>query len=73
MIPFGWIGNALLIAGSWNLARKRRHAFLLTIGGCACWFYEATKMGRWDWLFIEAVMLLIAVRNYWYWGRTKGQ
>lgn len=69
MIPFGWLGNVLLITGAWQLAHKRRHAFLITMCGGACWLIEAAKTGRADWLFIEIVMLLVAVRNYWHWGR----
>lgn len=66
----GWLGNALLLCGSWNLAHKRRWAFLCTIAGCACWLYEALDMGRADWVFIESVMLCLALRNFIKWGKN---
>lgn len=69
MIPWGWIGNALLITGAWRIGKKHRHAFAFTLCGGLCWLYEATKMGRADWVFIEVVMFAVACRNYWYWLR----
>jgi hypothetical protein len=66
----GWLGNVLLLFGAWNLAHKHRWAFLFTIAGGCCWLFEAAKIGRADWVFIESVMLCVALRNFVKWGKN---
>jgi len=67
-MTFGWLGNALIIAGAWNIGCKRRWGFLLSISGGCCWALEGLLIGKADLVFIESVMLLVALRNYIKWG-----
>ncbi len=65
----GWLGNAVLLAGVWALGHRWRHAFLLTFVGEAIWCVACVPIGRWDMLFICAAFGLMALRNWWLWGR----
>lgn len=66
-MTFGWIGNALIISGAWQIGHKRRWAFLLTMAGGCCWIAEGVRIGKPDLVFIEVVMWFIALRNFLKW------
>lgn len=67
MTIIGWVGNLFLVLGALRMAHKNRHAFAYSICGGLCWLHEASLTGRFDWIFIETVMLFAAARNYWHW------
>lgn len=68
-MPFGWIGNLLLISGAWQIGHKRRWGFLLTMAGGLCWICQGAIIGRSDLIFIDSVMELVTIRNWIKWGK----
>jgi hypothetical protein len=67
--PFGWIGNAIILCGAWQLAHKNRRAFLFYTAGSLCWIVEASLRWEPDLLTIESVMLFVTIRNYLAWRK----
>jgi len=68
-MPFGWLGNALIIAGHWRLGARSRVGFLLGIAGGCCWIVEGVRIVKPDLIFIECVLASIALRNFLKWGK----
>ena len=66
----GWLGNALIIYGAWQIGHKRRFGFLLAIAGSVCWVSVGFNLGMLDLMFIELVMACIAMRNFFKWSKT---
>ena len=67
----GWIGNALIVFGAWQIGHKRRWGFLLTIVGGLCWVLVGIQLSRPDMVAIELIMGLVAFRNFLKW-RKRG-
>jgi hypothetical protein len=67
----GWIGNALIVLGAWQIGHKRRWGFLLSIAGSSCWIAKGSLLGMTDLICIELVMSTIAARNYIKWRMNK--
>jgi len=66
-MPLGWIGNALIIFGAWQIGYKRRWAFLVTLVGGFFWVAEGIRLVKPDLIFIEVVMGFVAIRNFLRW------
>lgn len=63
----GWLANAVLVAGLWQVGRRRWQAFVLTALGEAVWVAVAVRRREWDLAAICAVFGLLAVRNLILW------
>lgn len=64
-----WIGNIFLVVGSFLLGYRLRRAFLLIAFGEFVWLFRSYQLGSWDMLFICALFLILAIKNYIDWGR----
>ena len=67
-MPLGWIGNALIIFGAWQIGCRHRWAFLMTLIGGFFWVAEGIRLVKPDLIFIEVVMGFVAIRNFLRWG-----
>lgn len=68
-MPLGWIGNALIIFGAWQIGYRRRWGFLVAMFGGLSWMAEGIRIGKTDLIFIEVVMCLVALRNFIKWKK----
>jgi len=66
----GWIGNTLIIGGTWLLGYKYRAGFVATIAGGLLWAFEGCRIGRADLVCVNMVLALVAVRNFFKWRET---
>lgn len=66
----GWIGNALLIYGTWRLAYKERSALLFGIAGSIAWAIQAVITDQWDLLFIEITLGVLQANVWLKWGKS---
>jgi hypothetical protein len=62
-----WIGNALILTAVWRLGNKHRDAWLWSIAGNVCWTAYGVSVGLWSIVFIDGVMLTLAIRNWRMW------
>lgn len=58
----GWIGTVFTVAGVWNLKRLRLACLLLVIGN-VCWIVEGVLRHQWDVVVLNAILLIIGLRN----------
>ncbi len=65
----GWLGNFLVILGTWQVGNKRRWGFLALLASCFCWGAVGYQKGMLDLVFIEAVLGIVSVRNYLRWKK----
>jgi len=65
----GWIGTLLVTIGAWNIAYKHRSAIGFIIAGEVFWLAEAALIGKSDLILAKLVMIGIAARNFYYWGK----
>jgi hypothetical protein len=66
-----WIGNALILIGMYLIGKKYRSAFLWSAAGETIWTCCATANGQYDLSFICGVFVIVALINYWRWGREE--
>lgn len=66
-----WIGNLLILIGMYLIGKKYRSAFLWSAAGETIWTVTATMEGRYDLASICAVFVVMAVANYFRWGKEK--
>jgi hypothetical protein len=60
----GWIGNAFLVVGMWQIGNRKRWAFILQAIGEIIWLYACYLLYSYSMMFICAVFTVIAIRNY---------
>ena len=65
----GWLGNALIISGAWQIGYKRRCGFLIALSGSLFWIAEGSRLGMLDLICIEVIMVCVSLRNFWKWRK----
>lgn len=67
----GWIGNAFLVWGIWEIGNKRRFAHLLTVIGECAWIAKCllSTPQVWDLAVICTVFAVLAGRCWVKWGQ----
>ncbi len=66
-----WVANVILIVGLFLVGERKRSAFVWTAAGEALWLGASLAEGRLDMAFICAVFLVMAVVNYFKWGKKQ--
>lgn len=67
----GWIANVFLVLGNFFVGYKWRPALLLVAIGEAIWLVRCWQLAAWDMMFICVVFLILAIKNYWQWGKAE--
>lgn len=62
-----WIGNVLILVSIWRLGNKHRDAWWWSVAGNVFWTVFGITEGIWSIVFIDSVMIVIAVRNWSKW------
>ena len=65
----GWVANGIIAFGLWNIAAKRRWAFLCTTFGELLWIAHSYSQAQWDLLVICGVFAVLQFRSWWVWGQ----
>ena len=66
-----WLGNALLITSMCRIGGHHRDGWALNVAGNACWTWYGVSHGLWAVVFIDGVMLCIALYNWRRWCAQK--
>ena len=64
----GWIGNVLCLLGIWQIGRKKRVGFLLTVASCAFWTAQGICIGSHELIFIEITLGALSFYNWRKWS-----
>lgn len=69
----GWIGNALVLVGLWQIGRKLRSAFLWTFVGETLWAWVGYQTGQVDLCLICCLFSVMAIFNWLRWGKEADE
>ena len=63
----GWLGNVLCLLGVWQIGRKKRVGFLLSLASCFAWTVEAYRLGMFNLIFLEVALGILLLNNWRLW------
>ncbi len=66
-MTLGWIANILIVLAIYQMGFKKRSAWLYSFLGNILWCWYAIELQLFDMLFIDAVALTLAARNWFLW------
>lgn len=69
----GWLGNIGLVCGLWLVGSKTRSCFICTFIGECIWTVYAIHNRQLDLAVICCLFALLAIRNFFKWGKNSGQ
>jgi hypothetical protein len=68
MGQLGWLGDAFLVFGMYELGNKRRNGFLASIIGEFLWILAASSRHQWDLVAICVIFAVMAAKGFYTWG-----